>query len=96
MHSGRPVAEIVSRAWCAALGVEDAEPTDNFFTSGGHSFASVQLAMTVATELHIEFPLQTLFADSLADLITECADRAAAVGTVSAPTGAPRGGVSAR
>lgn len=83
MGRARSVADIVHSAWCAALGVESAEPTDNFFTSGGHSFSSVQLVAMVEAELPIEFPLETLFSDSLAELVKECADRLAAVREVN-------------
>ncbi|MGH3761081.1 phosphopantetheine-binding protein [Actinophytocola sp.] len=78
MDGGRSVADVVNGAWCAALGLERAEPTDNFFTAGGHSYSSVQLVTAVEAELHIEFPLETLFSDSLAELIEECANRLAA------------------
>ncbi len=74
----RSVEEIVNGAWCAALGVEHADPADNFFTAGGYSYSSVQLVTAVEAQLRIEFPLETLFSDSLADLIKECAARATA------------------
>jgi acyl carrier protein len=77
MKADRSAEEIISTAWCQVLGIEDAAPSDDFFTSGGHSFAALQLMTIVESSLSIEFPLECLFSGSLEALVKECEARLA-------------------
>lgn len=78
MSTGLSIDEIVTTAWCSALGVEEASPADDFFESGGHSFAAVQMMTQVEAALPIAFPLDLLFDGRLETVIEECASRLAA------------------
>ncbi|GAA4834677.1 phosphopantetheine-binding protein [Kitasatospora terrestris] len=75
MSSDPPVDRTVIDAWCEALGVPTADLGDDFFASGGHSFAAVQLMTAVESALPITFPLETLFSDNLEAVIKECEAR---------------------
>jgi amino acid adenylation domain-containing protein len=44
------VDEQIARIWCETLGIERAEPTDNFFDLGGHSLLAVALVDDLASE----------------------------------------------
>ncbi|MFE4613674.1 phosphopantetheine-binding protein [Streptomyces niveus] len=75
MSTDRSVEEIVKAAWCSVLGVEVASPDDDFFESGGHSFAAMQLMTKVEAALPISFPLDLLFDGPLKTVIEECETR---------------------
>jgi acyl carrier protein len=66
------VARLVTEAWCAVLEID--EPSDDdFFILGGNSLSAVALTQRVESQLHIEFPLQTLFIEGrLSAVIEEC------------------------
>jgi acyl carrier protein len=64
--------EIIRTAWCTVLGIETAAPSDDFFASGGHSFAAVQLMTAVEASIPIDFPLEILFSDTLEAVTKEC------------------------
>lgn len=70
--STRPVADVLRDAWQSVLGQPPTSDEDNFFNAGGHSFAGVRFMGLVEDELAIEFPLESLFAGTLAELVAEC------------------------
>lgn len=78
MSTDISVETIVHAAWCSVLGIKEASPGDNFFASGGHSFAAVQLMTKVETALSIAFPLELLFEGSLETVVRDCELRLAA------------------
>lgn len=75
--TARPVADVLRDAWQSVLGEPPASGADNFFEAGGHSFAGVRFMGLVEEELAIEFPLESLFACTLAELVEECETRVA-------------------
>ncbi|WP_179892411.1 phosphopantetheine-binding protein [Streptomyces sp. rh34] len=73
MNSDLSVEDVVRTAWCEVLTLPGADLGDNFFTSGGHSFAAVELMAKVEESLPIEFPFQPFLMDgSLGALVHEC------------------------
>lgn len=67
------VEQVVKKSWCEVLKIQDAELDDNFFMSGGHSFAAVELMRKVESDLPIKFPFEAFLTDgSLQALIDEC------------------------
>lgn len=73
------IEEIVTESWCEVLSVSDATPDENFFVSGGHSFAAVELMAKVQAALSIEFPFELFLTDgTLRTLIDECVRRTVA------------------
>ncbi|MFD5035180.1 condensation domain-containing protein [Streptomyces sp. NPDC058405] len=48
-------------AWCKTLGVTKAQPTDNFFASGGQSLTAARLAIELSKMLGRTVPLRTIY-----------------------------------
>lgn len=55
-------AASVVRIWAEAVGFEDIEPEDDFFSLGGDSVSAAQVARRVAKAVGIDVPPRTLFA----------------------------------
>lgn len=67
------IAEVVTKAWCAALDLGSIRRDEDFFTLGGNSLLAVQLAERLEAELGIEFPIEAIFyGGRLSDIITAC------------------------
>ncbi|MEU5093677.1 condensation domain-containing protein [Streptomyces sp. NPDC020996] len=74
------VAELVTAAWCEALGVSGPDPEDNFFDVGGDSLRAVALAGQLRGE-GLDVAAADLFEhQSIAELTAALAERAAVVG----------------
>jgi len=91
-----PVSETVTMAWLSALDLDDADPADEFFASGGHSLAATRLAGSVRAALGVVFPVRAVFENPRLGELIEAARRAqeqpqAASGGVARPSG-PVGG----
>lgn len=59
-----PISEIekfLVEAWKRALGVTEISTTVNFFKSGGHSLAAVQILSEIEVEYNIRLPLSVFF-----------------------------------
>ncbi|MFF9607543.1 condensation domain-containing protein [Streptomyces sp. NPDC014684] len=51
----------VASVWCKTLGVSQAQPTDNFFASGGQSLTAAKLAVELSKELGCRVSLRTIY-----------------------------------
>jgi acyl carrier protein len=70
---------VLTEAWCELLGLESADPEDDFFLLGGHSLLAVELAERVEEQLGFELPLEVLFGDArLGTLLAVCEELAGA------------------
>jgi len=63
-----PQSEIekkLAKIWSEVLHVEKVGRNDNFFSLGGHSLLATQIIARIRRDLNIEFPLHSLFEDSI-------------------------------
>lgn len=82
--TGTPIEEILTGIWCAVLGVDRVERTDDFFHLGGHSLLAIRALSRIREAFGVDVPLRALFEHStLGGLALE-------IGRVSGATG-PRG-----
>jgi acyl carrier protein len=51
----------VASAWCKTLGISQAQPTDNFFASGGQSLTVAKLAIELSKEFGRRVSLRTIY-----------------------------------
>jgi acyl carrier protein len=85
-HAGAPalpdVLARVTAAWCAVLGVSQLPSDANFFESGGHSLAAVELTAQLEPAFGVRLRVASIFerpvlrdyAAHLADLVDRLAD----------------------
>ncbi|HEU5184006.1 MAG TPA: MupA/Atu3671 family FMN-dependent luciferase-like monooxygenase [Gemmatimonadaceae bacterium] len=63
------IEELVADIWRTVLGVERIGPRDRFFTLGGNSLTTIQVAMRIRELLGIDVPLRVIFeTPTVADL----------------------------
>ena len=55
--------EMITDEWCQVLGIDFAEPYDNFFSLGGDSLMVLRLTRRLEDRLHGQFPLTVLYLD---------------------------------
>lgn len=56
-------SDIIREEWCSILGVDSAEPEQNFFEHGGDSLSAVEFVSSLAGRCGIEIPLDVMFTD---------------------------------
>jgi acyl carrier protein len=67
---------VVRAAWCAVLGVSQAEEEQNFFDLGGDSLMAIMFMEKIESGLDIEFPMHVLFEDGgYGAVVAECVAR---------------------
>jgi amino acid adenylation domain-containing protein len=79
-------AERLQQLWCDALGIETLEPTDNFFSLGGDSILSIQIASRAKAYgcvfppgMILDFPTFDAFVSEVDQRIPESADGTSAL-----------------
>lgn len=73
--SNHPLQAIIASVWKQVLGIEQAEPHDNFFKLGGHSLMAAQFISRLRSTLHIELPLRTIFESPTVLALTQQIER---------------------